>query len=369
MPHSESNKSDAGRAWFFLVRKRLFAALALACLLSVINNGLNCPTATTLLQGALILAAAGCWIGLQFLHERKGLEHRKKGIWSGFLQMGTAYLAATSYAWVMYSRYATRSPGDALGSSSKDFILMAGLVGGILALFRSSGTGAAVQATLDRSEALERKLESLERGVSGVEVGLEAQFAKSPEQIGTLANRMMKLIVPLREAPRMNAVTLWIRDDREHMWRILGGFGVSAATTQNFRQRVLAGQEEGAGFVANLAAVEGDHDRLLMVRRKPNAHRWYAVDPGSEHPHGSGSFAGVLLLDRTQRPFGALCLTSQEDEAFPDDSDAEAFSRFKNGLYLWAASFTLLVERYFEIDRAEATDEQSESDDQLGPHQ
>jgi hypothetical protein len=315
-------------------------------------NGLSL---VTMAQGALLVATAATLVGLQVVQDKKNLDHRQRGVASGLLQLLTAWLPALAYAWIAYTGYLanTVTSADAYGSARKDFILAAGLVGGVLSLFRSSGTSAAVQATLDRSHMLEQKLETLERGISGVEVGLEAQFALTPREIGDIADRMMKLIVPMREAPLMNAVTLWIRDDEKEGWRILGGFGVSEATARNFRQEILSEERDGAGFVANLAAAG---DRWLAVRNRPAEHRWYAKDAGSKRRADTGAFACVMLFDRARRPFGALCLTGERDGAYPDpDLEPAAFARFKNGLYLWAGSFTLLVERYFELDRPEPT--------------
>jgi hypothetical protein len=225
---------------------------------------------------------------------------------------------------------------------------MAGMVGGVLSLFRSSGTGAAVTATLERSKLLEEKLASLERGVSGAGLGLEAQFAATPQELGVLVERMLRLAVPLREAPKMDAITLWVRDDATSEWRIFAGFGVSDETLARFRQPVLSTQTNGAGFVANMATTM---TRLLPIPSDPSSHPWHANDPGAAKKSGRGSFVAVLLVDRSQSPFGALCLTSAESAAFPSESDLVQFTRFKNVVSLWASAFTFVLERYFELGR------------------
>jgi hypothetical protein len=108
------------------------------------------------LTGFSFLVGATALVWLLSLGDVRGTDHRRHGRRTGFLYIGVTYGFAAAYALLMYRTY--QGSKDALGNAGKDFMLTSGLVGGVLALFRSTGTNSAVLATLNRLDRLDREL-------------------------------------------------------------------------------------------------------------------------------------------------------------------------------------------------------------------
>jgi hypothetical protein len=302
-------------------------ALAGAVALAVLYE-LGC-SGSAYLTGFCILLAATALVRLLTFGNVRG-NHRRHGQAVGLLHIGVTYGFAAAYAIVTYRLYAgTR---DAFGSAGKDFMLMSGLVGGVLALFRSTGTNSAVLAALNRLERVDREL-------AGPTIALEAQDASSIQELELILERMMSVATHLREAPFMDSLSLWFRDDPAGRWRILVGAGLAPHTIDSFEQPILSEERAGAGFVCNMAAV----GQRLLITAEPKTHRWYSDDPNSSKD--LEGFAGALLLDQNLHPIGALCLTTTRPDGIPREQASGAYHRFTNALNLWAASFTIVLER------------------------
>jgi hypothetical protein len=300
-------------------------------------------------SGTVYLAALGCLVGataliwLLSLGGVRGTDHRSHGRRTGLLYIGVTYGFAAAYALIMYRTY--EGSKGALGNAGKDFMLTSGLVGGVLALFRSTGTNSAVLATLNRLDRLDREL-------VGPTIALEAQDASTIQELELILERMMNLATHLREAPFLDSLSLWFRDQVGGRWRILEGAGLTPETIDLFEQPILTQQQPGAGFICNMAAV---NRRVLVVPSDPRSHPWYANDPNSSK--NLEGFACVLLLDHNLQPIGALCLTSARKDGIPRETAGASYHRFTNALNLWAASFTIVLERCNALLREGPIDE------------
>ncbi len=311
------------------------------------------------LQGALLVLAATSFAHLRRLREIKNDDHRKHGVATGWWHLAATNLAALAYAWFMYDGYGQGHAGtlagagastgkfDIFGSAAKDWMLASGVVGGTLAIFRSSATNSAALAALRQNDLLRDQVTALQRKLVDASdltaLALDAAQATSIETLLTLLQSMVTTAADLPEtSDGVDAFSVWIRE--EDAWRILAGRGLSGQTLARFRQPVVAAVEPGRGIVANLAA---SGQEQFIIAANAHQHEWFAVDPDSTRT--TQGFAGILLRDENGAPRGALCLTSQATDGIPSPERAKDLQRFEKVLHLWAAAFTLPVRRYLEL--------------------
>lgn len=307
---------------------------------------------SALAQAALLVLSAISFVCLRRLREIRGEDHRKHGVATGWWHLATTNLAAFAYAWFMYDGYGRghhEATGnfDVFGSAAKDWMLASGVVGGTLAIFRSSGTNSAALAALRQNELLRDQVAALQRKLVDASdltaLALDAAQAVSVEALLPLLQSMVTTAADLPEtSDGVDAFSVWIRED--DAWRVLAGRGVSEGTLAQFRQPVLARVEAGKGIVANMAA---SGQRQFITAANAYQHEWFAANPNSTRT--TEGFAAILLVDQSDAPCGALCLTSQATDGIPSPDRAQELQRFEKVLHLWAAAFTLPVLRYLEL--------------------
>ncbi len=306
-------------------------------------------------QAGLLALAGLTFAHMRELRELGKIDHRTHAKRTAWYHFATTNLVAVAYAWFMFDGYTTgisaESPFKAFGSASKDWMLGTSVVGGTLALFRSATNNSASLAALRQNADLHQEILSLRRMLGDTAtlttISLDSSQASSVEAVTRAVERMVTIASDLPEkSESVDAFTVWIRD--ETRWRVLTGRGVSAATVTRFTQPVLAAEKAGAGLLANLAVTGGAH---LVIAANASSHAWYAKDPHSSRV--TESFAGVLLRDKAGQPIGALCLTSQDAGALPSAATPKELQRFEKVLQLWSATFSLPVQRYYELIEAE----------------
>ena len=306
-------------------------------------------------QAGLLAVAGLTFAHMRELRELGKSDHRKHARATAWYHFSTTNLVAVAYAWFMFDGYtsgiAAESAFKAFGSASKDWMLGTSVVGGTLALFRSAGNNSATLATLRQNGELHQEVLSLRRMLGDTatltSMSLDASQATSIDEVTRAVERMVTIASDLPEkSESVDAFTVWIRDDTR--WRILTGRGVSAATVTSFTQPVLTTETRGKGLVANLAATGGTH---LVIAAGASKHPWYKPDAHSKRV--TESFAGALLRDKTGQPVGALCLTSQDPGALPSHESAKELQRFEKVLQLWAATFSIPIQRYYELLEAD----------------
>jgi hypothetical protein len=306
-------------------------------------------------QAGLLALAGMTFAHMRELRELGKIDHRTHATRTAWFHFATTNLVAVAYAWFMFDGYATgvaaESAFKAFGSASKDWMLGTSVVGGTLALFRSATNNSASLAALRQNDELHQEVLSLRRMLGDTatltSMSLDASQAATVDEVTRAVERMVTIASDLPEkSESVDAFTVWIRDDTR--WRVLTGRGVSAETVTSFTQPVLASETRGQGLLANLAATGGAH---LVIAADASKHAWYAKDPHSRRV--TESFAGVLLRDKAGQPIGALCLTSQDPGALPSPQSPKELRRFEKVLQLWAATFSLPVQRYYELIEAE----------------
>jgi hypothetical protein len=238
---------------------------------------------------------------------------------------------------------------NAFGSAAKDWMLASGLIGATLGLFRSTGTNSASLQALRQNQELLTEVGSLRRTLGdATDLTTMALDASQATSLASLINTVESMVTTASDLPEkselVDAFTVWIKDDDKKAWRILSGRGVSANTIASFEQPVIETAAHGKGIVANLAASGGQQ---LILPSNASAHDWYSPDPHSIRK--TEGLAAVLLRDKHGDPCGALCLTSEDARGIPSVESTSELQRFEKVLQLWAGTFTLPVQRYFDL--------------------
>ena len=311
---------------------------------------------TGIFQGIMIGLAGFSLTEMRKLRDLGGRDFRQHGIATAGWHLATTNLVAVAYAWFMFDGYRSGPTPEAtfkaFGSAAKDWMLASGLVGATLGLFRSTGTSSAALQALKQNQELLAEVTSLRRtfvdATDLTTMALDASQASSLEDLIETVEAMVTIASDLPEKSELvDAFTVWIKDDDKKAWRILSGRGVSAKTIASFEQPVLERVTKGKGIVANLDA---SGQKQLVLSSKAGAHEWYADDPYTVRK--TEGLAAVLLLDKRGKPCGALCLTSEDPRGIPSVEDTLELQRFEKVLQLWAGTFTLPVQRYFELIEA-----------------
>ena len=324
---------------------------AAACASFVLIRG---ASVSTLGQGVMVGCAGLSIVEMRRLRELGSSDHRSHGRSTALWHLAVTNFFALAYAWFMFDGY--RKGGDegfkAFGSAAKDWMLASGLVGGNIGLFRSTSTASASLAALRQNEALHGEVLALRRQLGGASdlstMALDASQSSSIEEILEIIASMVTTASDLPEkSDLVDAFTVWVRDRSKKEWRILSGRGISNASLEHFVQPVLEQQRDGAGLVANMAVTKTPH---VIVGAGASRHPWYSPDPDSSRK--TEGMAAALVFGKNGEPCGALCLTSQDAGALPsasaESSDAD-LRRLEKVLLLWAGTFTLPIQRYFEL--------------------
>ncbi|HSO37780.1 MAG TPA: hypothetical protein VLT33_34875, partial [Labilithrix sp.] len=232
---------------------------ALGCALGSVFVVLHGGRLSSFVQAGMLLGASMTFVEMRLLRELGKSDHRKHGAATAWYHFATTNLVAVAYAWFMFDGYATT--GDSVfksfGSAAKDWMLGSSVIGGTLALFRSTGNNSATLATLRQNGELHAEVLSLRRMLGDTAalttMALDASQATSIEDVTKAVAQMVTMASDLPEkSESVDAFTVWIKDERA--WRVLTGRGVSPETISHFQQPVLEAPENGTGIVANLAA-------------------------------------------------------------------------------------------------------------------
>ncbi len=311
---------------------------------------------TALVQGVLVGLAGMSLVEMRKLRELGARDYRQHGAATAGWHLATTNLIALAYAWFMFDGYQSgpnpEPAFNAFGSAAKDWMLSSGLIGATLGLFRSTGTNSAALQALKQNQELLSEVTSLRRtfvdATDLTTMALDASQASSLEDLIETVEAMVTIASDLPEKSELvDAFTVWIKDSDAGAWRILSGRGVSAKTIASFEQPILETVTKGKGIVANLAA---SGQQQLVLASNAGAHAWYAADPYTVRK--TEGLAAVLLLDKQGKPCGALCLTSEDPRGIPSVESTVELRRFEKVLQLWAGTFTLPVQRYFELIEA-----------------
>ncbi len=187
------------------------------------------------------------------------------------------------------------------------FALAMSQVGAIFALRRSNETRAYLgDVRLALHELSARSVLS-----SALAYPRELQTWQTTEELRVRATDVLRHLTDSRLFPRsVDAFSLWARDDRRELWRIVAAVGASEATIESFTQPVLRQETPGAGIVANLAVT------ATPSYYQPTAGKalsWFKVDPAGTTP--TETLAVFLLPDASGVPIGAFALTSTQVNA------------------------------------------------------
>jgi hypothetical protein len=322
-------------------RPRTVIALAalgtVAALASTVTRaqGLGWDTLGWLAFFAAVVSAVGY---VHLLSDRSDDERTitARAWWKGSLHLAcTTCLGfwAGTLTWVhLYAGAAASSFGDAL----KDGLLVATVVGGVLALFRSTGTRQEVKAIFQEVQIVRRRLEQRTAQLTDDLLGifrsadlLEAQAA---------LRQMTRTAINLPDTHRsLNALSVWTLE--KGRWKILVADGISQATIESFELPALADDEEperkgvvpclGGGRLADPFIASGDTMR-----------RFWAVN---EHgTRDERTVAATLLRSRAGAPIGAICLTSEVE--LDVSVGTRERQELENVLRIWAPVFTLGIE-------------------------
>jgi hypothetical protein len=318
---------------------------------------LHGPLPSTLGQALLAVLSCLALVEMRRLRELGARDYRQHGTATALWHLATMNLMAITYAWFMFDGYRMgvdpETTFKAFGSAAKDWMLASGLIGATLGLFRSTGTNSAALQALRQNEALLDEVGSLRRtfvdATDLTTMALDGSQAATMEDLVETVEAMVTIASDLPEKSELvDAFTIWILDREKKSWRILSGRGISAKTVTSFEQPELAKITEGKGIVANLAVSK---QAQLIVSSKASEHAWFLADASSVRK--TEGLAAVLLRDKNGSPCGALCLTTEAENGIPSVENTHELQRFEKVLQLWAGTFTLPVQRYFELLEAE----------------
>jgi hypothetical protein len=117
----------------------------------------------------------------------------------------------------------------------------------------------------------------------------------------------------------VDAFSVWARDDRAGVWRIVAAVGASEVTVRDFTQPILRTETEGAGVVANLAVTADSESNYYQGSARTAPRKWFKADPAADSP--TETLAVFLLPDENEIPVGAFALTSQKPNALEVEDD------------------------------------------------
>jgi len=216
-----------------------------------------------------------------------------------------ALVLATSITAADYAVSGTFTLNDAL----QLLLLVVSQIGGLFALRRANETRAYLRS-------VQEMVQDVATRAAFVSV-LARERQASCRTTGELARQARVTLEALKHSalfPRVDAFSLWARDDAAGVWRMVSAIGPTARSLLRFTQPILAHEEAGAGAVANLAVV-GQPEYYqprpgVCVVGNP---AWFAPDALADVP--AVTLAVFLLPDEDGVPVGAFALTSRDEDA------------------------------------------------------
>ena len=188
-------------------------------------------------------------------------------------------------------------------------LLMGGQVGALYALRRSNETRAHMRCVQEILQDVATRAVF----VSVLARERQARCRTSRE----LASQALVTLEALKHSilfPRVDAFSLWARDDVGGVWRMVAAIGPSARSVRHFKQPLLAGEKAGAGVVANLAVVgEAEYYQPRPGECVVGSPAWFAKNAHAESP--AITVAVFMLPDEQGLPVGAFALTSHKEDA------------------------------------------------------
>ena len=117
----------------------------------------------------------------------------------------------------------------------------------------------------------------------------------------------------------VDAFSVWARDDRAGVWRIVAAIGASPRTVEEFTQPILSEETNGAGVVANLAVTADSVPSYYQATAGGAPNKWFKPDPAALTR--TETMAVFLLPDENEIPVGAFALTSKKHNALEVGED------------------------------------------------
>jgi hypothetical protein len=203
-----------------------------------------------------------------------------------------------------------------LKSTWAAFALAMGQVGAFFALRRSNETRSYLgDVRLALHELSARSVLS-----SALVFPRELDACRTSAELRVRATEILRHLMDSRLFPRpVDAFSVWARDDRAGVWRIVAAVGASEVTVREFTQPILRAETEGAGVVANLAVTADSEPNYYQASASTAPRNWFKPDPAATTP--TETLAVFLLPDENEIPVGAFALTSEKQNALEVGDD------------------------------------------------
>lgn len=241
--------------------------------------------------------------------QQQGVETEVEARLRTFHQLSRTWLIALAIAGAILGVDFLLSGAFTVRDALQLLLLLGGQVGGLYALRRSNETRAHLRG-------VQEMLQDVATRAAFVSV-LARERQASCRTAFELARQARVTLEALKHSilfPRVDAFSLWARDDGQGVWRMVAAIGPSASSLRYFTQPILAREEAGAGVIANLAVVgEGEYYQPRPGECLLGNPAWFALNPRAETP--AVTVAVFLLPDEEGVPVGAFALTSRDDDA------------------------------------------------------
>lgn len=196
------------------------------------------------------------------------------------------------------------------------FALAMSQVGALFSLRRSNET----RAYLGDVRLALQELSARSVLASAVVYPRELEACQSIVELRARATNILRHLMDSRLFPRpVDAFSVWARDDRSGVWRIVAAVGASLETISGFTQAILREETTEAGVVANLAVTADRNATYYQATAGTAPHRWFKPDPASKTQ--TETLAVFLMPDEDGVPVGAFALTSEKANALELDDD------------------------------------------------
>lgn len=216
-----------------------------------------------------------------------------------------ALVIAGSIAAADYAATGTFTLNDVL----QLLLLVVSQIGGLYALRRSNETRAHLRS-------VQEMLQDVATRAAFVSV-LARERQASCRTTRELARQARVTLEALKHSalfPRVDAFSLWARDDTSGVWRMLSAIGPRVSSVRPFTQPILEHEQEGAGTIANLAVLgQPEYYQPRPGECLVGNPAWFAPNSLSDAP--VATLAVFLLPDEDGVPVGAFALTSRDEDA------------------------------------------------------
>jgi hypothetical protein len=195
------------------------------------------------------------------------------------------------------------------------FALAMTQVGAFFALRRSNET----RAYLGDVRLALHELTARSVLTSAVVYPRELEACRTAGDLRGRATDILRHLMDSRLFPRsVDAFSVWARDDRHGVWRIVAAVGASETTIHEFTQPILGEETDGAGVVANLAVTADRSASYYQATASTARNKWFKPDPAGS---ATETLAVFLLPDEQGVPIGAFSLTSGKANALDMEQD------------------------------------------------